>query len=169
MVTRLFICYQGDGDSVDHVVSGLNERILAHNNELTSFISRLSEEKQHLRRTLSIMEQDLLQYTEQVGTYIFEISHLWELSVIKSHSNTAKVNPVMFGHRKTVIIYTYKLFFCHLSVVCPADIFPFPRAHFSHLPCFHATRDSVFPSQPCLPLHRHLSNWLCYFLCPICF
>ncbi|KAI0221115.1 hypothetical protein LSAT2_027481 [Lamellibrachia satsuma] len=49
------------GDSVGHAVPGLNERILSHNSELTAFISRLSAEKQHLRRTLSILEQDLLQ------------------------------------------------------------------------------------------------------------
>ncbi|KAL5007012.1 hypothetical protein ScPMuIL_015818 [Solemya velum] len=46
-------------------VSHINERILDHNAELTGFVSRLSDEKMELRKTLSKLEEDIWQYRQR--------------------------------------------------------------------------------------------------------
>ena len=47
----------------------LNEKILQHNAELTSFVSRLSEEKQELRSTLGRLEEEIWRYRQKEATF----------------------------------------------------------------------------------------------------
>ncbi|KAK3603155.1 hypothetical protein CHS0354_042986 [Potamilus streckersoni] len=55
----------GDSSQVSGIhVSGVNERILRHNEELTSFVSRISEEKTELRNTLTRLEEDIWRYRQ---------------------------------------------------------------------------------------------------------
>ncbi|KAL3832339.1 hypothetical protein ACJMK2_023991, partial [Sinanodonta woodiana] len=55
----------GDSGEASGVhVSGVNERILRHNEELTSYVSRMSEEKTELRNTLTRLEEDIWRYRQ---------------------------------------------------------------------------------------------------------
>ena len=52
------------------VVPALNEKILAHNSELTSFISILSDEKHELRRTMTKLEEEIWNYRQKESAYV---------------------------------------------------------------------------------------------------
>ncbi|KAH3717259.1 hypothetical protein DPMN_060041 [Dreissena polymorpha] len=53
-----------EGDFLSHPASSVSERILRHNEELTGFVARMSEEKLELRNTLSRLEEDIWQYRQ---------------------------------------------------------------------------------------------------------
>ena len=47
----------------------VNERILRHNEELTNFVARSSEEKNELRNTLSKLEEEIWRYRQKDAKY----------------------------------------------------------------------------------------------------
>ena len=49
--------------------SSVNERILRHNEELTNFVARSSEEKNELRNALSRLEEEIWQYRRKDAKY----------------------------------------------------------------------------------------------------
>ena len=59
-------------------LNAVNGRVLHHNNELTNFVSRLTEEKIELRKTLGRLEEDVWRYRQretavQVRVHIYFI------------------------------------------------------------------------------------------------
>jgi hypothetical protein len=46
-------------------LNAVNGRVLHHNNELTNFVSRLTEEKIELRKTLGRLEEDVWRYRQK--------------------------------------------------------------------------------------------------------
>ena len=46
-------------------LNAVNGRILHHNNELTNFVSRLTEEKIELRKTLGKLEEEVYRYRQR--------------------------------------------------------------------------------------------------------
>lgn len=58
-----------EGDFMTHPSGSVNERILRQNEELTNFVSRISEEKTELRNTLIQLEEEILRYRQMDAKY----------------------------------------------------------------------------------------------------
>ena len=54
-----------EGDFMSHPSGSVNERILRHNEELTNFVARSSEEKNELRNALSRLEEEIWRYRQK--------------------------------------------------------------------------------------------------------
>lgn len=52
-----------------HPSGSVNERILRQNEELTNFVSRISEEKTELRNTLIQLEEEIWRYRQMDAKY----------------------------------------------------------------------------------------------------
>ena len=58
-----------EGDFMSQPAGTVNERILRHNEELTNFVARSSEEKNELRNTLSKLEEEIWRYRQKDAKY----------------------------------------------------------------------------------------------------
>ena len=54
---------------MSHPSGSVNERILRHNEELTNFVARSSEEKNELRNALSRLEEEIWQFRQKDARY----------------------------------------------------------------------------------------------------
>ena len=58
-----------EGDFMSHPSGSVNERILRHNEELTNFVARSSEEKNELRNALARLEEEIWQFRQKDVRY----------------------------------------------------------------------------------------------------
>jgi len=83
-----------EGDFMSHPSGSVNERILRQNEELTNFVSRISEEKTELRNTLIQLEEEIWRYRQLDSKY--QVSKL-TLShcIILNHLLLARMRKVL--------------------------------------------------------------------------
>ncbi|XP_052799016.1 A-kinase anchor protein 9-like isoform X3 [Mya arenaria] len=58
-----------EGGFMTHPSSTVNERVLRHNEELTNYVARISEEKTELRNTLTRLEEEIWRYRQMDAKY----------------------------------------------------------------------------------------------------
>ena len=67
-----------EGGFFSHPASTVNERVLRHNEELTSFVSRMSEEKTELRGTLARLEDEIWRYRQMDSKFQVRMMPTWQ-------------------------------------------------------------------------------------------